>query len=279
MSGKRKAEDSDASDAEERFVPESAPAWLKTISQEKLEELWKSSGRPFFPSLSAASHVRIYGHARFLAEHRDAILFEADMQHDERWLEKSLATEKARDDRLALRRVLLRIQRDGRTVGNAFLTANKRWIQAENTHRHVADLVAFVVESVSTGRVLFRLKNATLPAAPLSYLLVREARLQHVSWSSFNDARPLMQLNPKEHKRCLRLDAIEVTICGAEHEAAHARWLDDTSDAPSRARGAPSLVRARARRIDRAWEAPPIAHFVMSTLYDKNLWGLITALL
>ena len=59
----------------------------------------------------------------------------------------------------------------------------------------------------------------------------------------------------KDLARCKRLDTIESTVFGAENEAQHAR------------------------RLGPAYPPSPIADFLNSPLYDKNVWRFITQLL
>lgn len=234
-------------------LPEFNPPWLQDVSEAKLRRLWKSRKRPFYATVTARQHIRIYGVERFFREYREEILFGDDWENDMKDLQATLDDDRIEAERVATMRTLLRAQR------HAYFIELQKHKFLRNAHATHVDRFVFSVDSV---------RPRSCKLTPVSGYSSQEYRLVHggvmrlVRKRSGKGARPTplppdMCVVPGELARCARLDCIEATVFGALYEANLTKVLGDLG----------------------GHKEPPIARFISHKLYDKNLWRLIAALL
>lgn len=216
------------------------PPWLKATSAIKLRQLWRSRDRVFCPNIDMRTHIKIYGVARFLADHRDEILYGEDVHQDRKALLALLSEEEACEVRLATQRTLLRIHEE------------RILISLHDVHALLWQLTR--VNSIGKHCAVLH-RDISLDESTVFYyssherytLRVQEATSVRKRWVRY-------KLSELETKRCARLDSLEAAVFGAEHEAAEVQRLNGT------------------------YTPPPIGRFVTDPLFDKNLWGLIAKL-
>lgn len=223
-------------------APDVNPDWLFTVSALKLRRLWRSRDRVYFHSDDIRKHIKIYGVDRFFAEHRDEILFGDDIHNDRQALLATLAEDERRVDRLALTRLFTRLKREKRPIR---VSEPPAYVSAEYNVRVVKEDRVLLTEVGSVGVI-----------SEFTYGTFKTLNKQCLRFGK--RVRVPFLVSEAEIARCKRLDAIEAAVFGAESEAKHGQRL---------------------RGCDPAYTPPPIARFVNSPLFDKNVWGLIAKMI